>query len=171
MSFPPLRSDYFALQIVAAVNGPAIGIGVTLLPHCDVVYASSTATFWAPFSRIAVVPEFCSSLLFPQIMVSVRDGVLFPETGERGGAAQGFSRANEMLMMAKQLSAEEALSAGLISRILPSSELLPFVSEVWCFGEGFARHYECFVCRCTNRWNPRCSIPWLQSHCKFTSHS
>ena len=46
-----------------------VGIGATMIPHCDFAYASSTAYFWTPFTRIAVVPEFASSVLFPQIMV------------------------------------------------------------------------------------------------------
>lgn len=49
----------FPKILVAAVNGPAVGIGTTLLPHCDMSFACESATFWAPFSRIAVVPEFC----------------------------------------------------------------------------------------------------------------
>jgi enoyl-CoA hydratase/carnithine racemase len=56
--------------IIAAVNGPAIGIGVTLLLHSDFVFASDTATFWIPFMRLGLVPEFASSIVLPQIVVS-----------------------------------------------------------------------------------------------------
>ena len=91
-------------QVIAAVNGPAVGIGVTLLPHCDVVYASTTSSFWTPFSRIAVVPEFCSSVTFPAIM--------------------GMSRANEMLLLGKQFSATDALACGLVSKLIPPADLM-----------------------------------------------
>lgn len=75
----------FPKLVIAAVNGPAVGVGVTLLPHCDIVYAyggneSTTvaggrggglpADFWTPFFRLAIVPEFCSSVTFPEILVS-----------------------------------------------------------------------------------------------------
>jgi hypothetical protein len=69
MPYPPPPSHALrCAQLIAAVNGPAVGIGTTLLPHCDVVYCTPSAYFWTPFTRIAVVPEFCSSLLFPEIM-------------------------------------------------------------------------------------------------------
>lgn len=55
--------------IVAAVNGRAIGIGVTLLLHCDIVFAADSATFWTPFMRIGIVPEFASSYTFPTVLV------------------------------------------------------------------------------------------------------
>lgn len=55
--------------IAGAVNGRAIGIGVTLLLHCDFVFATENATFWTPFQRIGIVPEFASSYTFPHVLV------------------------------------------------------------------------------------------------------
>lgn len=100
----------FPKVLVAAVNGPAVGIGVTLLPHCDVAYASTAASFWVPFARIAVVPEFCSSVTLPQIL--------------------GPSLANEMLLMSRKLGAEEAAARGLVSGpLFPTDRLLPEVRK------------------------------------------
>jgi hypothetical protein len=89
---------FFRKMLVAAVNGPAVGIGVTLLPHCDLVYCTENATFWTPFTRIAIVPEFCSSLTFV--------------------AAMGLPRANELLLMGKKIDAERATSDKLVSGII-----------------------------------------------------
>lgn len=88
----------FPKLLVAAVNGPAVGIGVTLLPHCDLVYCTENATFWTPFTRIAIVPEFCSSLTFV--------------------AAMGLPRANELLLMGRKIDAERATSDKLVSDII-----------------------------------------------------
>ena len=60
----------FSKPIVAVVQGPAVGVGVTMLPHCDVIIASSKATFHTPFSSIGIVPEACSSVTFANIMGS-----------------------------------------------------------------------------------------------------
>jgi len=88
----------FEKVLVAAVNGPAIGIGVTLLPHCDLVYCTENSTFWTPFSRIAIVPEFSSSVTFVEAM--------------------GMARANNLLLMGKQINANEALSDKLVTEIV-----------------------------------------------------
>ena len=87
--------------LAAAVNGPAVGIGVTLLLHCDLVWCSETATFWTPFSRIALVPELCSSVTFLQRM--------------------GLAKANELLLLGNKIDATTALQWNLCSRIIPSS--------------------------------------------------
>lgn len=58
----------FPKVLVAAVNGPAVGIAVTLLLHCDLVYITPRVTLWAPFTRLALVPEFCSSVTFIERM-------------------------------------------------------------------------------------------------------
>nr|XP_026689627.1 enoyl-CoA delta isomerase 2, mitochondrial-like [Ciona intestinalis]XP_026689628.1 enoyl-CoA delta isomerase 2, mitochondrial-like [Ciona intestinalis] len=89
----------FPKPIIAAVNGPAIGMGVTTLPLCDVVYASSSSTFITPFSRIAAAPEGCSSYTFSKAM--------------------GYAKANEMLLFNRTLSAQEAYTAGLVTEVFP----------------------------------------------------
>ena len=58
----------FPKPIIAAVNGPAIGLGAAMLPLCDVVYASDKASFYMPYSRLGQTPEGCASYTFPNIM-------------------------------------------------------------------------------------------------------
>jgi enoyl-CoA hydratase/carnithine racemase len=84
--------------VAAAVNGPAVGIGTTLLLHCDLVYASEAATFWAPFTRLALVPEFCSSVTFPRTM--------------------GLAKANELLLLGKEIDAQTAVEWNICSRVV-----------------------------------------------------
>lgn len=117
MKTPPVLADspvfQFMMQmvhatkpIIAAVAGPAVGIGTTLLLHCDLVYAADNAKFSMPFSQLGLCPEFASSLLLQQ------------------GA--GFRRAAEKLMLGESFLAAEALEMGLINRILPVDELHAF---------------------------------------------
>ena len=94
--------------IIAAVAGPAVGIGTTLLLHCDLVYAAENAKFSMPFSQLGLCPEFASSLLLPQL------------AGER--------RASEKLLMGEPFLAAEAAAMGLVNRVLPAGELMPFVA-------------------------------------------
>lgn len=89
----------FPKLIVVAVNGPAIGVGVTMLPLCDVVYASSQATFMTPFTKNAISPEACSSYTFEKCM--------------------GISKASEVLLLNRTLTANEACTAGLVSNVFP----------------------------------------------------
>lgn len=77
----------FKKPLAALVNGPAIGIGVTHLPLCDIVWASDAAYFLTPFTRLGLTPEGCSSYTFPKIM--------------------GPSMASEMLMLNTKFTAEE----------------------------------------------------------------
>lgn len=86
--------------IIAMVNGGAVGAGATLLPFCDLVLASDKAFFLTPFAALGIVPEFCSSITFPQIM--------------------GLSMANNMLLFGHRLSADEALNCGLVSKLFAS---------------------------------------------------
>jgi len=90
----------FSKPLIAAVNGPAIGIAVTTLALCDVVYAADTATFQTPFAALGQAPEGVSSLLFPQLM--------------------GTSKANEVLLFGKKLTAKEAESRNLVAEVLPA---------------------------------------------------
>jgi len=92
----------FGKPIVAAVCGPAVGIGTTLLFHCDLVYAGDNAAFSMPFVNLGVCPEAASSLLAPQRM--------------------GYGRAAEALLLGEPFLAEAALEMGLISRIVPPAE-------------------------------------------------
>jgi enoyl-CoA hydratase/carnithine racemase len=84
--------------IIAAVDGVAIGIGTTMLFHCDYVLASNTATFATPFIKLGLVPEGASSLLMPRAM--------------------GYHRAFAALVMGRTMSADEARLAGFVNVVV-----------------------------------------------------
>jgi enoyl-CoA hydratase/carnithine racemase len=90
--------------LIAAINGPAIGVGLTMLLHCDIAYAAQTADLRAPFTQLGLVPEAGSSLLLPRVV--------------------GRSMANDILLAGRILSADEALACGLVSRVVPNGEAL-----------------------------------------------
>ncbi|MBV7266137.1 enoyl-CoA hydratase [Erythrobacter ani] len=92
--------------LIAAVNGPAIGVGLTLTLHCDLVYAAESATFAAPFVKLGLVPEAASSMLLP--------------------AAIGMAAASDVFMTGRILESHEALRMGLVSRVFADSD---FASE------------------------------------------
>ena len=87
--------------LVAAVKGLAVGIGVTMLFHCDHVVASTDATFTTPFLKLALIPEAASSLLAPLRM--------------------GYARAFSMLVMGRTLSAAEAKEAGIVNSVVEAA--------------------------------------------------
>ena len=88
--------------ILAAVCGPAVGVGTTLLFHCDLVYAGDNAAFSMPFVNLGLCPEAASSLLVPRML--------------------GYHRAAEALMLGEPFFAEAALEVGLANRVVPPSE-------------------------------------------------
>ena len=93
----------FTKPVIAAVNGLAIGIGTTLLFHCDLAYAVPEATFQMPFINLGVVPEFASSLLAPRLF--------------------GRAQAAELLLLGEAFGAEKAKEMGLINAVVPAGEL------------------------------------------------
>ncbi len=94
----------FDKPLIAAVNGAAVGIGFTMLPHCDLVLAAETARFRTPFAEMGVPPEAGSSVLFP--------------------ARMGWQRAAEVLFTSPWLSAAEAVECGIALRVVPADDLL-----------------------------------------------
>ncbi len=90
--------------LVAAVGGPAVGIGTTMLLHCDLVYAAPNARLQMPFVPLGLLPEAASSLLLP--------------------AMAGYRRAAEMLLLGGPFGAEQALAAGIVTEIVPETALL-----------------------------------------------
>jgi enoyl-CoA hydratase/carnithine racemase len=105
--FPVLLAalESFDKPLVAAVNGPAVGIGFTLLPHCDLVLVAEGARFRTPFAEMGVPPEAASSVLFP--------------------ARMGWQRAAEVLFTSPWLTADEAVECGIALRTVPPDDLLP----------------------------------------------
>jgi enoyl-CoA hydratase/carnithine racemase len=92
----------FSKPLIAAVCGPAVGIGTTLLFHCDLVYAGDNAAFSMPFVNLGLCAENASSLLVPQLM--------------------GYHRAAEALLLGEPFMAETAMEVGLVNRVVPPSE-------------------------------------------------
>jgi enoyl-CoA hydratase/carnithine racemase len=95
--------------IVAAVSGLAVGVGTTMLLHCDLVYVAETAKLSTPFVNLALVPEAASSMLLP--------------------ARIGHVRAFAMFALGEGLSAAEALALGLANKVLPRDLVLPAARE------------------------------------------
>uniref|UniRef100_A0A6I8PHP9 Chromo domain-containing protein n=1 Tax=Ornithorhynchus anatinus TaxID=9258 RepID=A0A6I8PHP9_ORNAN len=87
----------FKKPIIAAINGPAIGLGASILPLCDVIWANEKAWFQTPYTTFGQSPDGCSSLSFPRIM--------------------GLASANEMLFSGRKLTAQEACAKGLVSQV------------------------------------------------------
>ena len=92
----------FPKPLLAAVCGPAVGVGTTMLFHCDLVYAGDNAAFSMPFVNLGLCPEAASSMLLPQMF--------------------GYHRAAEALLLGEPFMAEAALEVGLVNRVVPPGE-------------------------------------------------
>ncbi len=90
--------------LVAAVNGPAIGVGTTMLAHADLVVAARSARFVMPFTSLGLVPEAASSLLFPRLV--------------------GHQRASALLLLGEALDAPTAQEWGLVNQVVAAEELM-----------------------------------------------
>jgi len=109
-SLPPAVQFMLAVArarkpVVAAVQGPAVGIGLTILLHCDLVYAADNARLIAPFVNLGIVPEAGSTLLLPELL--------------------GYQRAAELLMLGAPIGARRAYELGLVNAVVAPDQLLP----------------------------------------------
>lgn len=104
----------FPKPVIAVVNGPAVGLGMAMLPLCDIVYASDKATFYLPYSALSQTPEGCASYTLPQSV--------------------GMAMANELLLGGRKVTAIEACQLGLVSQVLwPTSmmqEVIPKIQNI-----------------------------------------
>ncbi|HEV3426448.1 MAG TPA: enoyl-CoA hydratase [Paraburkholderia sp.] len=98
----------FEKPLVAQVAGAAVGVGTTLLLHCDLVYAADTARFAMPFAQLGLCPEAASSLLLPRIA--------------------GYQGAAEKLLLGETFDAAEAHRMGFVNRVVAAAELEAFVA-------------------------------------------
>lgn len=113
MSNPPTSEDStvaaflgsilnFTKPLIAAVNGYAVGVGTTMLLHCDVVLASHSAKFSMPFTSLGLVPEAGSSMLFPALV--------------------GYQRAAKIFLTGEEFTAEYAREIGLVAEVVADAE-------------------------------------------------
>lgn len=93
----------FKKPLIAAVDGAAVGIGVTMLMHCDLVVATDRVRFLMPFTKLGLVPEAAASLLIPALV--------------------GRQRASSWLLLSRPFDSAEALQAGLVNQVVPPDEL------------------------------------------------
>jgi enoyl-CoA hydratase/carnithine racemase len=108
-SEPPVWNVFKTLPamkkpVVAAVGGPAVGIGTTLLLHCDLVYAADNARFQLPFVSLGIIPEFGSTFLLPLIA--------------------GYHRAAELLLLGQPFTAQKAYEVGIVTAVVSQKNLL-----------------------------------------------
>ncbi|SAK42294.1 enoyl-CoA hydratase [Caballeronia glebae] len=103
------RISGFPKPIVAAVTGAAVGIGTTMLLHCDIVYASPAAKFSLPFSQLGLCPEAASSLLLPR--------------------TAGYQRAAEKLLLGEAFDVNEAIGMGFVNGAIDAAELDGYAFE------------------------------------------
>jgi enoyl-CoA hydratase/carnithine racemase len=96
--------------VVAAVTGAAIGIGTTMLLHCDFVYVSDEARLAMPFVSLGLVPEFASSLIVPRLM--------------------GHARAAEKLLLGDPFTGADAVECGIANAVLPAAEVVNHARRV-----------------------------------------
>jgi enoyl-CoA hydratase/carnithine racemase len=94
----------FEKPVVAAVTGAAVGVGVTMLLHCDLVYVSEDAQFSMPFVSLGLVPEFASSLVLPRLL--------------------GHVKAAEMLLLGNSFTGSDAVKLGIANAALPATEVV-----------------------------------------------
>ena len=92
--------------VVAIVEGYAVGIGTTLLLHCDLVFAAQDARFQLPFVNLGLCPEYASSYLLPRLL--------------------GHQQAAELLLLGEVFTGEQARQMGLVNAALPASELMAY---------------------------------------------
>jgi enoyl-CoA hydratase/carnithine racemase len=95
--------------IVAAVNGLVVGVGTTILLHCDLVYASTDARFMMPFVNLGIVPEAASTVLLPMLV--------------------GRQRASELFLLGTPLAAQRAYELGIVNAVLAPGEVLAAASN------------------------------------------
>jgi enoyl-CoA hydratase/carnithine racemase len=96
--------------VVAAVCGPAIGIGSTMLLHCDLVYAGESARFQLPFVALGITPEFGSTFLLPRIA--------------------GYQRAAELLLLGQPFTAQKAKEVGMVTEVVPDAQVIEHAEKV-----------------------------------------
>jgi enoyl-CoA hydratase/carnithine racemase len=96
--------------VIAAVTGAAVGIGTTLLLHCDLVYVSDESRLAMPFVALGLVPEFASSLLLPQLV--------------------GHAKAAQLLLLGEPFTGSDAVDYGIANAVLPPEEVLPYARRM-----------------------------------------
>jgi enoyl-CoA hydratase/carnithine racemase len=100
----------FEKPLIAAVDGKGVGLGLTMLLHCDFVYCTERTSLVAPFVNLGLVPEAASSLLLPKLV--------------------GHARAAEILLLGEPVDARQALAMGLVNAVLPPDQVMPKALEV-----------------------------------------